>query len=31
MRRTWNGYLIAGLVLTALLAALILLGFFWTP
>ncbi|MCI9001233.1 MAG: ABC transporter permease [Oscillibacter sp.] len=31
MRRRWNGYLIAGVVLTALLAALILLGFFWTP
>ena len=29
--KKWNGFLTAGLVLTGLLAALILLGFFWTP
>lgn len=31
MKRKWNGYLTAGLLLTAFLAGLILLGFFWTP
>ena len=29
--KKWNGFLTAGLVLSGLLAALILLGFFWTP
>ena len=29
--RKRNGFLTAGLILTGLLAALILLGFFWTP
>ena len=31
MKKQWNGYLCCGLVLTGLLAALILLGMFWTP
>lgn len=31
MKQTMNGYLRAGLILTGVLTALILLGFFWTP
>ena len=31
MKQKWNGFLKAGLLLTAVLAALIALGFFWTP
>lgn len=30
-KKTMNGYFLAGLILTCLLAALVLLGFFWTP
>lgn len=31
MKQKWNGFLKAGLFLTAVLAALVALGFFWTP
>ena len=31
MKKNMNGYLWAGLILTGFLAALILLGMFWTP
>ncbi len=31
MKQKWNGFLKAGLLLTAFLAAWIVLGFFWTP
>ena len=31
MRNKWNGFLIAGCVITALMIGLIILGCFWTP